>query len=76
VKTKGGPIFDTVAIIPAIRPELLSMKTRYARMDDAGNLIVTPRLTNGAQPVRYCAGFAPRTKGFVMRRLVTRQNRE
>jgi len=76
VKTKGGPIFDAVAIIPATRPELLSVTKRYARMDDPGNLIVTPRETNGARPVRYCTGFAPKTKGFVMGRLMARRSRE
>jgi pyrimidine-specific ribonucleoside hydrolase len=70
VKTDGGPIFDALAIIPVTRPELLSIKKRYARMDQAGNLVVTPRLTNGARPVRYCAGFTPGMKRFVMRRLL------
>jgi pyrimidine-specific ribonucleoside hydrolase len=76
VKTKGGPIFDALAIIPVIRPELLSMNERYARMDEAGNLAVTPRLTNGARRVRYCTGFAPGTKPFVMQRLTANRNRE
>ena len=69
VKTNGGPIFDAVAIIPTTRPELLSIKKRYARMDQAGNLSVTSRLTNGARLVRYCTGFAPGTKRIVMERL-------
>ncbi|HWM24268.1 MAG TPA: nucleoside hydrolase [Chthoniobacterales bacterium] len=76
VKTKGGPIFDAMAIIPATRPELLTIKKRYARMDEAGNLLVAPRLTRGARPVRYCTGFAPGTKAFVMRRFMTRRSRE
>jgi pyrimidine-specific ribonucleoside hydrolase len=75
VKTKGGPIFDALAIIPVIRPELFFMSERYARMDEAGNLVVTPRLTNGARRVRYCTGFAPGTKPFVMQRLGTQRNR-
>jgi inosine-uridine nucleoside N-ribohydrolase len=76
VKTNGGPVFDALAIIPTLRPELLSIKKQYARMDQAGNLVVTPRLTNGARPVRYCTSFAPGTKRFVMQRLVTRRSRE
>ncbi len=75
VKTKGGPIFDAVAIIPATRPELLLMQKRYARMDAAGNLIVETRPTNGARPIRYCSAFAPRTKELVLRRLMTRRSR-
>ena len=75
-KTDGGPIFDAVAIIPTTSPELLSIKNRYARMDQAGNLVVTPRLTNGARPVRYCTGVAPGMKRFVMQRLGTRRSYE
>ena len=76
VKTNGAPIFDALAIIPTTRPELLSSKKRYARMDSAGNMVATPRLTNGARPVRYCTSFAPGMKRFVMQRLVTRRSSE
>jgi inosine-uridine nucleoside N-ribohydrolase len=76
VRTKGGPIFDALAIIPATRPDLLSMEKRYARMDQAGNLVVTPRLTNSARPIRYCTRFAPGMKRFVMQRLMSRPSRE
>ncbi len=75
VKTNGGPIFDAMAIIPVTRPSLLSTSERFARMDKTGNLVVTPRLTNGARRVRYCADIAPGTKPFVMRRLGTPRNR-
>jgi pyrimidine-specific ribonucleoside hydrolase len=75
VKTNGGPIFDAVAIIPATKPELLSVRKGYARMDRAGNLMVESRSTKGARPVRFCTRFAPGTKEFVMRRLMTRRGR-
>jgi pyrimidine-specific ribonucleoside hydrolase len=68
-KTNGGPIFDALAIVPATRPGLLSIENRYAKMDEAANLVVTPRRTNGAQQVRYCTRLAPATKRFVMERL-------
>lgn len=76
VKTKGGPIFDAMAIVPATRPRLLTIRKRSAKMDQAGNLIVTTRLTSGARPVRYCTGFAPGTKELVLRRLMTRRSRD
>ena len=76
VGTKGGPIFDALAVTAATKPKLLSLPQRYARIDQAGNLVMTTRLTNGARPVRYCTGFATGTKRFVMRRLVTRRSRE
>jgi pyrimidine-specific ribonucleoside hydrolase len=67
--TNGGPIFDALAIVPATRPQLLSIEHLYARMDKNGNLLVAPRLTNGARPIRYCDSFAPGTKRCVMQRL-------
>jgi pyrimidine-specific ribonucleoside hydrolase len=76
VRAKGGPIFDALAIIPTTRPDLLSMEKRYAGMDQAGNLVVTPRLTNGARPIRYCTKFTPGMKGYVMQKLMTRRSRE
>ena len=76
VKTNGGPIFDALAIVPTTKPELLSVKKRYARMDQGGNLVVTPRLTNGARLIRYCTGFAPDMKRVVMQRLGTRRSRK
>lgn len=76
VKEKGGPIFDALAVVPTMRPGLLSFEKRYARMDQAGNLIVTPRPTSGARTVRYCTGFTPETKRFVLRRIGTRPSRE
>jgi pyrimidine-specific ribonucleoside hydrolase len=69
VKTKGGPVFDALAMIAATRPGLLSIEKRYAKVDDAGNLLVTSRLTNDSRPVRSCTKFAPVTKRFVMERL-------
>ncbi|PYI94044.1 MAG: hypothetical protein DME97_04015 [Verrucomicrobia bacterium] len=72
VKTNGGPIFDALAIVTAVRPELVSTKKRSAKMDAAGNLIVTGRLTSGARPVSYCSQVGTRTKSFVLRRLVRR----
>jgi pyrimidine-specific ribonucleoside hydrolase len=76
VKTKGGAIFDALAIIAASRPELLATEKRHATVDQEGNLLVTARQMNGARPVRYCTDFKPGTKRFVMRRIMTRQSRE
>jgi pyrimidine-specific ribonucleoside hydrolase len=74
VQTKGGAVFDTLAIIAATKPELLTTEKRFARMDAKGNLRVTTQPANG-RPVMYCTGFAPATKHFVMRQLMTPQGR-
>jgi inosine-uridine nucleoside N-ribohydrolase len=76
VKTNGGPIFDALAIVAAAKPELVSMKTRYAKMGEAGNLIVIDRLTSGARRVKFAPSFSPVTKSFVMQRLISRPTKE
>jgi purine nucleosidase len=76
VKANGGSIFDALAIIPETKPGLLSIEKRYAKMDEAGNLLVMPSLTNGSRPVRFCTGFAPETKGLVIERFMARRSRE
>lgn len=75
IKTSGGPIFDALAIIPVTKPELLSMEKRSAKMAEAGNLLVTPRSSRGARPVRFCTRFAPATKPFILERIMTRRSR-
>jgi inosine-uridine nucleoside N-ribohydrolase len=72
VRTNGGAVFDTLAIIAATKPGLLSRERRFATMDRNGNLVVTTRQAKGARAVRYCTGLAPEAKRFVMRRLATR----
>jgi len=67
-RTKGGPLFDPLALIPVTRPALLSLKRIFAQLDTSGNLVVAPNLTSG-RPVLYGAALALRAKEFVMGRL-------
>ena len=76
VQTKGGAVFDALALVAAAKPGLLAMENRHAWMDEKGNLRVTTRRTKGARPIRYCTGFAPGTKQFVMQRIMTRRSRD
>jgi pyrimidine-specific ribonucleoside hydrolase len=69
VKTNGGPIFDALGVVSVTRPELLTIRMQYARMDEAGNLLITTHLASGARQVRSCAGFAAQTKSVVLERL-------
>jgi inosine-uridine nucleoside N-ribohydrolase len=69
VRTKGGPVFDAVAVAGAVRPRLLTWDRRYARMDEDRNLIVSQRRTKETWPVQFCTGFSAGTKAFVMSRL-------
>ncbi|MEP6699372.1 MAG: nucleoside hydrolase [Verrucomicrobiota bacterium] len=66
--TNGGPIFDALAIISVTRPELISVKRRYAQLDRSGDLVVSSSLTNG-RLVRYYDSFDPKAKAFVLGRL-------
>jgi purine nucleosidase len=71
--TNGGPIFDALAVVAATRPELVVMEKRSAKMDEKGNLRVGLK---GSRPVRYCVSVGPKTKGFVLQRLVSRRSHE
>ncbi|MEY2563328.1 MAG: hypothetical protein QOH88_1521 [Verrucomicrobiota bacterium] len=75
-KTKGGAIFDALALVAATKPELLSIEKRSAGTDQGGNLVARKRLTKGFRTVRFCRDFAPETKGFVIKRLTARLKRE
>ena len=66
-KTEGGPIFDTLAIVIAARPDLVSMATRYGKIE-AGSIIVSSQRKAGAHPLRFCTDIAPQTKRVVLER--------
>lgn len=68
-RTRGGPIFDALAVVAAIRPELLEMERRYAAIDDSGNLIAAQRPGKLLHSVRFCTTFAARTNDLLRERL-------
>lgn len=72
-RNNGGPIFDALAVVAATRPELIAMEKRSAKMDENGNLAVESK---GGRPVRFCVSVGPKTKRFVLQRLVARRSRE
>jgi inosine-uridine nucleoside N-ribohydrolase len=74
--TKGGPIFDALATVTTARPELIAMEKRFAKIDEAGNLVVADHLTSGARRVKYCSQCAPGARRFVMQRLMARRSRD
>lgn len=76
VQTEGGAVFDTLAIIAATEQQLLMIGDRYAGMDEQGNLRVTTRQIKGARPIKYCVGFEPGTKRFVIKRIMARRSRD
>lgn len=76
VQAKGGALFDTLAVIAATKPGLLVIEKRHARMDEKWNLRVTAQPTEEARSITYCTGFAPKTKHFVIKRIMTRRSRD
>ncbi len=67
-RARGGPIFDALAVVAAARPALLTTETRYLSSED-GDLIAHREPGPARRKVEFCSGFAPITKGFVIRRL-------
>ncbi|MDQ6655313.1 MAG: nucleoside hydrolase [Verrucomicrobiota bacterium] len=68
VREKGGLVFDVLAVLPAIRPELLRTEERFLRVDH-GELLAARRSTPGARRARFSVGVAPAAKALVVRRL-------
>ncbi len=68
-RTRGGPIFDALAVVAAAQPKLLQIEVRGTSFDENGQLIVRQR---GGREVRFCSGFEPATKRFVLDRLMDR----
>jgi pyrimidine-specific ribonucleoside hydrolase len=69
VRTRGGPIFDALAVAGAAGPRLITFERRYARVDEARDLVVTRRQAKGTRAVTFCTGFSAQTKRVVLTRL-------
>ena len=68
--TRGGPIFDALAILAVARPDLATTETRFANFNEADELIVR---RNGARKVLFYTGFSPAGKALVLRRLIAQK---
>ena len=65
----GGPVFDVVATIAAVKPQLLQIDARYATMQKDGRLAIARQRGQAGYRVLYCSGFRRSLKALVMRRL-------
>lgn len=68
VREEGGLVCDVLAILPAIRLDLLQTETRFAELDRNSDLVVHAKPRPGARPVRIATGVTPAAKDLVMRR--------
>ena len=67
--TDGGPIFDALAVLAVARPDLVRTETRRAGFSESGELLVGQE---HARTVRFCTGFDPAAKDYVLDRLTAR----
>jgi inosine-uridine nucleoside N-ribohydrolase len=71
-RTNGAPIFDALSVLIAARPDLVTQRRGWARMDEARDLRVSPNQISGARPVRFCSRISPAAKKVVLERLARR----
>jgi inosine-uridine nucleoside N-ribohydrolase len=69
VREPGALVFDVLAVLPAIKPRLLNTEKRFAKVDDAGNLIAFRSREPNTHPVQFSTGVHADTKRLLLRRL-------
>lgn len=69
VKEKGGLAFDVLAVLPAMRSDLLATQKRYAYLDAAGDLLAERAPRRDARQVQFATGVGPSAKRLLVRRL-------
>ncbi|MFN2474743.1 MAG: nucleoside hydrolase [Chthoniobacterales bacterium] len=70
VGERGGPLFDALAVVAAVKPGSLPIEKRYASVRRSGELIVVPEAFRGAREVNFCTTVGSDTKGSLMRGLL------
>lgn len=70
-RNSGGPVFDAVAVVAAVRPEMMLAETRAAEVTARGDLI-GGKLRKGRSRIQWYRAFNSRTKDFVRARLAQR----
>ena len=69
VRNSGGPLFDVLAMVAAIRPEIVATEHRYASVTKGGELLASRHRTRDATPVLFCRAVDARIHDFAMERL-------
>ena len=70
VGNRGGPLFDALAVMAAVKPGSLPKEKRYASVRASGELIAARESFRGAREVSFCTGIGADTKSTVMSALV------
>jgi inosine-uridine nucleoside N-ribohydrolase len=71
-KAKGAPIFDALSVLIAARPDLVTLRRGWARIDETHDLRVSSDRISKARAVRFCTRISPAAKKVVLERLSRR----
>jgi inosine-uridine nucleoside N-ribohydrolase len=71
-RMRGGPVFDALAMIAAIKPGAIRAERRFATMNAAGELIADRRSSKECRSVRFCTDFEPGVVALLKQRLCAR----
>lgn len=74
VREEGGPVFDLLAVLSAIKPQLVRTEARSAHLDPEGNLLALKQFSPGKPRVQFYTAMHPTAKEFVLRRLQRRSS--
>ncbi len=74
VGEKGGLVFDLLAILPALRSDLIQTEPRFAAFDPNGDLVAHREARPGRRRVQFAVATRPGAKAFVLERLRRRPN--
>jgi inosine-uridine nucleoside N-ribohydrolase len=69
VGESGGLIFDALAVLPAIRSDLVQVERRFAAVDRGGNMVAYRERRAHAQPVQFSTRVSRAAKPLLIRRL-------
>jgi inosine-uridine nucleoside N-ribohydrolase len=67
-RTGGGVVFDALAILAAVRPDLIYFQNAAAQVDPSGNLVARPD-NSAAGRIRISTGYENAAKEFMVGRL-------
>lgn len=69
IRNPGGPLFDSLAVVAAVQPELAPTERRYAAVISTGELSAARERFAKARPVRFCTAVTTRAHSFAIARL-------
>ncbi|MBA3881506.1 MAG: nucleoside hydrolase [Chthoniobacterales bacterium] len=69
VRHPGGPMFDSLAVIAAVKPELVGLEKRYAAVLPDGDLIAARKPFRNSREVSFCTRAEATAKTIIINAL-------